>query len=163
MAVAVAEERSCHEHFLWSFDRGIDVFEDPGPGGGLDKAPAAVCHVLVPGGGGRLRRPFVGLVSAGGQAADQPGGLAGTCIPILVTGGIHLDGLLDTVDAKSSYGDRKKKLAILADPHVGAFAIIGGSVYLLLYAACLIQLFTDGRAGRPGRPGRVRQVDGAIG
>ena len=85
------------------------------------------------------------------QISWAAAGLAGTCIPILVTGGIHLDGLLDTVDAKSSYGDRKKKLAILADPHVGAFAIIGGSVYLLLYAACLIQLFTDGAEAGQGR------------
>ena len=71
-------------------------------------------------------------------------GLFGCCIPVLVTGGIHLDGFLDTVDARSSYGDREKKLEILADPHTGAFAIIGGGIYLLLYAACLIQLFTDG-------------------
>ncbi|HBG11300.1 MAG TPA: adenosylcobinamide-GDP ribazoletransferase, partial [Clostridium sp.] len=37
-------------------------------------------------------------------------------IPILVTGGIHMDGFLDVVDARSSYGDRKKKLEILKDP-----------------------------------------------
>lgn len=71
-------------------------------------------------------------------------GLFGCCIPVLVTGGIHLDGFLDTVDARSSYGDREKKLEILSDPHVGAFAVIGVCVYLLLYGACLIQLFTDG-------------------
>lgn len=72
-----------------------------------------------------------------------PAGLVGTCIPILVTGGIHLDGFLDTLDARSSYGDREKKLEILKDPHTGAFAIIGAGVYLLLYAGCLIQLFAE--------------------
>ena len=36
-----------------------------------------------------------------------------TLIPVLVTGGIHLDGFADTVDALSSYGDREKKLEIL--------------------------------------------------
>ena len=34
-------------------------------------------------------------------------------IPVLVTGGIHLDGYADTSDALSSYGDREKKLEIL--------------------------------------------------
>lgn len=54
-------------------------------------------------------------------------------IPILVTGGIHMDGFLDVVDARSSHKDRKKKLEILKDPHTGAFAIIGCGVYLVLY------------------------------
>lgn len=66
--------------------------------------------------------------------------LVGTCLPLLITGGIHMDGFLDTVDARSSYGDREKKLAILKDPHAGAFAVIGGGVYLLLYAAALSRL-----------------------
>lgn len=52
-------------------------------------------------------------------------------IPVIVTGGIHLDGFADTVDALSSYGDREKKLQILKDPHTGAFAVIGLCVYFL--------------------------------
>ena len=37
-------------------------------------------------------------------------------IPVLVSGGIHLDGLLDTSDALNSYQPReKKKLEILKD------------------------------------------------
>lgn len=54
-----------------------------------------------------------------------------TLIPVLVTGGIHLDGYADTIDALSSYGDREKKLDILKDPHSGAFAVIGLSVYFI--------------------------------
>ena len=47
---------------------------------------------------------------------------AGFClVPVLVTGGIHLDGFADTCDALSSYGDAEKKLGILKDPHCGAF------------------------------------------
>ena len=74
-------------------------------------------------------------------------GLLGTCIPILVTGGIHFDGFLDTLDARSSYGEKEKKLEILKDPHTGAFAIMGGCVYFLAYAGCLVQLFADGIQG----------------
>lgn len=70
-------------------------------------------------------------------------GIFGTVIPILVTGGIHMDGFLDTLDARSCYGDREKKLEILKDPHTGAFAIIGCCAYFLIYSACLVQLFTD--------------------
>ena len=54
-----------------------------------------------------------------------------TLIPVAVTGGIHLDGFADTVDALSSYGDREKKLQILKDPNTGAFAVIGLCVYFL--------------------------------
>ena len=57
--------------------------------------------------------------------------IAMTLITVLVTGGIHLDGFADTVDALSSYGDREKKLEILKDPNTGAFAVIGLCVYFL--------------------------------
>lgn len=54
-----------------------------------------------------------------------------TLLPVFITGGIHLDGYLDTVDALSSYGDREKKLEILKDSHAGAFAILYGIVYFV--------------------------------
>lgn len=65
--------------------------------------------------------------------------LTGTAVPLLVTGGIHMDGFLDTMDALHSYGDRKKKLEILKDPHIGAFALISMAVYLLLYAGAVCE------------------------
>ncbi|MCR5421247.1 MAG: adenosylcobinamide-GDP ribazoletransferase [Lachnospiraceae bacterium] len=55
-----------------------------------------------------------------------------TLLPLFITGGIHMDGYMDTVDAISSYGDREKRLKILKDPHVGAFAVIGAICYILL-------------------------------
>lgn len=54
-------------------------------------------------------------------------------IPVWVTGGIHLDGLLDTADALSSYQEKDKRLEILKDPRAGAFAIITCVVYFLIY------------------------------
>lgn len=45
-------------------------------------------------------------------------------IPLLITGGFHLDGFMDTCDALHSYQDKEKKLEILKDPHIGAFAVI---------------------------------------
>jgi adenosylcobinamide-GDP ribazoletransferase len=61
-------------------------------------------------------------------------------IPVLVTGGIHMDGLLDVIDAKSSHGEIEKKLEILKDPHTGAFAIIGCGIYFLLYVAFFMEI-----------------------
>jgi len=53
-------------------------------------------------------------------------------IPLVVTGGIHMDGFLDTIDALNSYADMDKKLEILKDSNSGAFAIIYGIIYMLL-------------------------------
>lgn len=50
-------------------------------------------------------------------------------IPILVSGGFHIDGFIDTIDAIHSYQPKEKKMEILKDPHVGAFSII----YLILF------------------------------
>ena len=50
---------------------------------------------------------------------------------MLVTGGIHLDGLLDTADALSSWQTRERRLEILKDSHAGAFAIIVCCGYFL--------------------------------
>ena len=62
-----------------------------------------------------------------------------TLIPLLVTGGIHLDGFCDTVDALASHQTREKKLEILKDPHTGAFAVMGCAAYLLLSFALWTQ------------------------
>lgn len=53
-------------------------------------------------------------------------------IPVAVTGGIHLDGFLDTSDALSSYKSQEEKLQILKDSHAGAFAVIMGICYFVL-------------------------------
>lgn len=58
-----------------------------------------------------------------------------TAIPILITGGIHLDGFCDVSDAVSSCAERPRKLEILSDPHIGAFAAIKLGVYLLIQTA----------------------------
>lgn len=61
-------------------------------------------------------------------------------IPVILTGGIHMDGFLDVTDARSSHQPAEKKLEILKDPHTGAFAIIGCCVYMLLYIGFFSEL-----------------------
>ena len=54
-----------------------------------------------------------------------------TAVPLVVTGGIHMDGFCDTVDALASHAPREKKLVILKDSAAGAFAVIWCGVWLL--------------------------------
>ena len=61
-------------------------------------------------------------------------------IPVIVTGGIHLDGYCDTCDAKSSYQSAERKLEILKDPHIGAFGVIRLIVLILLYMAAVSEV-----------------------
>ena len=63
-------------------------------------------------------------------------------LPLLVTGGFHLDGYLDVKDALSAYADRKKSLEILKDPHIGAFAVVSFAKTALLFAGA-VYLLTD--------------------
>ena len=67
----------------------------------------------------------------------------GAVIPVLVTGGIHLDGFLDTVDALSAYASQEKRLEILKDPHTGAFAIISLCCYFLLCVGIFSEMRTE--------------------
>lgn len=64
-------------------------------------------------------------------------------LPLWITGGIHMDGFCDTVDAVASRASKEKKLEILADPHLGAFAAIWACVYILAFAALASELGTD--------------------
>lgn len=54
-------------------------------------------------------------------------------LPLLVTGGFHLDGYMDVQDALRSYKTREEKLAILKDPHIGAFAVVGIAILAILW------------------------------
>lgn len=64
-------------------------------------------------------------------------------IPVIVTGGIHLDGLLDTSDALSSWQPRERRLEILSDSHAGAFAIIVCCSYFIAALAVWSEVTTD--------------------
>ena len=69
-----------------------------------------------------------------------------TVIPVFITGGIHVDGLLDTSDALSSWQERERRLEILKDSHAGAFAVITACAFFLIWYGAYSQLWTDRRA-----------------
>ena len=61
-------------------------------------------------------------------------------VPLAITGGMHLDGLADVIDARSSYAEPAKRREILKDPHVGAFAVMGICAYLIAQVALFTEL-----------------------
>lgn len=63
-----------------------------------------------------------------------------TLWPTLLSGGIHIDGFCDTVDALSSRAAPARKREILKDPHAGAFAITFAVVWFLLYFALCTEM-----------------------
>lgn len=68
--------------------------------------------------------------------------VVGTAIPLLVTGGFHVDGFLDTCDALHSYQSRDRKLEILKDSHIGAFAVIMLALYGLIFLGGFSEITT---------------------
>ena len=87
--------------------------------------------------------PFIGAIIGGAVyavanllALSEMSNVFNTCIliliPVIITGGIHLDGLLDTADALSSFQTMERRLEILKDSNAGAFAIIIGIAYFIL-------------------------------
>lgn len=91
--------------------------------------------------------PLIGIAIGGAEALwfwlsgllHLPGLISSAIsavIPLLITGGIHMDGFCDTVDALSSQQDRERRLEILKDSHAGAFAIIFACVYMIVTYGC---------------------------
>ncbi len=52
-------------------------------------------------------------------------------VSILLTGGLHLDGLMDSCDGLFGGTSREHKLEIMRDSRVGSFAVLGGICALL--------------------------------
>ena len=70
---------------------------------------------------------------------------AGQCLlPVLLTGGIHLDGYADTCDALASHAPPEKKQEILRDPHLGAFAAIRLCCYFVASFAIWVAMPRSG-------------------
>lgn len=68
-----------------------------------------------------------------------------TALPVLITGGIHLDGFCDTLDALGSRQPQERKLEILKDSNSGAFAVIGCGLYFLLTFCFWVEWYPQGR------------------
>lgn len=83
-----------------------------------------------------LWRYICGLLGVGSFLC----GAVSALIPLLITGGIHLDGFCDVTDAQASCADRETKLKIMSDPHIGSFAVMKVCAYLILQTALLSEV-----------------------
>lgn len=63
---------------------------------------------------------------------------------LVITGGLHMDGLMDTADTYFSRRSKEKKLEIMKDPRVGAFAVMALVSLILLKTAFFYELFQMG-------------------
>lgn len=105
-----------------------------------------------PGDGGRAAvwYPLVGLVIGvltwlawkGATFLFSPlvTGVIALAVWVLLTGGLHLDGLADCCDGLFSSVTRERRLEIMKDPHIGTFGVIGLILILFLKAAALTSL-----------------------
>jgi adenosylcobinamide-GDP ribazoletransferase len=59
---------------------------------------------------------------------------------VVLTGGLHLDGLMDSCDGLFGGTTRERKLEIMRDSRVGSFGVLGGACLLLLKFAFLASL-----------------------
>lgn len=59
---------------------------------------------------------------------------------MLLTGGLHLDGLADTFDALSSGKDRQRLLEIMREPHIGTMGVLSLICAIILKIAILSSL-----------------------
>ncbi|RDB43990.1 adenosylcobinamide-GDP ribazoletransferase [Halomonas sp. DQ26W] len=64
---------------------------------------------------------------------------------VALTGGLHLDGVMDVADALGSNAPLERRWAIMKDPHVGSFGILA-LVFLLLWKVALLYALLDAGA-----------------
>ncbi len=64
---------------------------------------------------------------------------------MLLTGGLHLDGLMDTCDGVFCVRSPEERLVIMRDSHVGAFGVLGAVCLLLVKFAALGALLAGDR------------------
>ncbi|MEC0211727.1 adenosylcobinamide-GDP ribazoletransferase [Paenibacillus ehimensis] len=69
---------------------------------------------------------------------------------VMLTGALHLDGLMDTADGILSYRSRERMLEIMKDSRVGAMGVIAAVLVLLLKWSLLTELLPAAAAGSQG-------------
>ncbi len=59
---------------------------------------------------------------------------------VMLSGGLHLDGLMDTADGLLSHRSRERMLEIMKDSRVGAMGVIVCALYLMLKTVLIVAL-----------------------
>lgn len=61
-------------------------------------------------------------------------------LPLLLTGGLHADGFMDTADGVFSGRERERKLEIMKDSRVGSFGVVSFVLLMFLQFALLLDI-----------------------
>ena len=99
--------------------------------------------VLEQGATALFSRPLTATVmlTAGGAFTAAPLTAAVLLVSLLViTRGLHFDGFMDVCDGLFGAYTRERRLEIMRDPHVGSFAVAGGTALLILKYGALVSL-----------------------
>jgi len=67
-------------------------------------------------------------------------GVVAMIVSVWITRGLHVDGLADVMDALGASRNRERRLAIMKDPHTGAFGVMAIVADLLLKTVALSHL-----------------------
>ena len=96
---------------------------------------------------------LVGAIAGGVYAAAAPAlgssvaAVLAVAALVVVTGGLHQDGLADCADGMGVRGDRERRLRVMRDPAIGTFGTLALGLWLLLITTALAHLSTrDGVA-----------------
>jgi adenosylcobinamide-GDP ribazoletransferase len=87
---------------------------------------------------GAVLGAVIAAIGIGANRLGAPAVVAGSLVVaagVLLTRGLHIDGLADTADALGSYRDRETALDIMKRPDVGAFGVAAIVLVLLTQVA----------------------------
>ena len=107
--------------------------------GRIDRGTAAVAMSIAPVVGAVLGLALAGVLAGLRAAGSPPLVAAGVTVAAaaLLTRGLHLDGLADTVDAFGSYRRGADALAVMKKPDIGPFGVAAIGLTLLIQAGAL--------------------------
>jgi adenosylcobinamide-GDP ribazoletransferase len=109
------------------------------PAASIDRTVAGLAMAIAPGFGAALGAIQAG-VAVGMQRLVAPPLVTGTvavATGLLLTRGLHLDGLADTIDGLGAYTSRPRALEIMKAPGVGPFAVAAVVLDLVGQAAAI--------------------------
>lgn len=96
---------------------------------------------------------LIGLAGGGVFAAAEPtlgpvtAAILAVAAMVVLTGGLHQDGLADCADGLGVRGDRERRLRVMRDPVIGSFGTVALILWGLLTTSALAQLSTRDAVG----------------
>jgi adenosylcobinamide-GDP ribazoletransferase len=111
-------------------------------GGRVDRAAAAVAMTVAPAVGALLGLVLAAILAALEWAGAPHLVAAGVTVAAaaLLTRGLHLDGLADTIDALGSYRRDEEALEIMKKSDIGPFGVVAIGLTLLIQTAAIAAL-----------------------